>query len=108
MFTLLKIEAIGNPRLGFSPAWVDEVIGITSDGFEKLRLRGQKDYSEANSVGSRGVYIYYFLQENRLYHVSAPRNWKKTDEYFCRIKDGTIVKMTFKEATRWALKSHWA
>jgi len=104
----LKIEFVGNPRQGFRPAWVDEVIGIVPRGLEKVRLEGQADYSKANSVGSRGVYKYFFLVESKIYHVSAPESWKHTDQYFCRIEGGQIIRMEMEEVIDWFVKRHWA
>jgi hypothetical protein len=98
MLTLLKIEHIGNPRQGFSPAGVEEIVGLNDEGMIKRRLKGQLDYSKANSVGSRGVFEYFFLQEGAMYHVSAPQTWKRTDQYFCRIESGKIMRMGIEEA----------
>lgn len=105
MFSVLKIEKIGNPRLGFRPAWVDVVTDIGPHGMEKTRLKGQYDYSEANSVGSRGVFVRYWLQAGELYHVSSPQNWKRSDQYFCFIDEaGLINRLDFEEAVEWLLK----
>jgi hypothetical protein len=97
MFVSLSLEKIGNQKLGFQPAWVDLVKGIYSKGLTKERLAGYTDYSNANSVGSRGVFINYLLQEGNIYHVSQPRNWKHHDIYFCIVRDGEIIKLEFKK-----------
>jgi hypothetical protein len=107
MFHLLSIELIGNPRQGFSPAWVKEVIGIDADGLITEHLEGQMDYSKANSVGSRGVYRHYFLQEGIIYHVSSPKTWNRTDEYYCCIRSGAEIRMTYQEAIKWATNDRW-
>jgi hypothetical protein len=101
---LLKIECIGNPRQGAVPAWVDWVKDIGPGGMEKVRLKGQTDYSEANSVGSRGVYKYYFLSEGELYHISSPKSWKTARQYFCRIEQDETIELSFEEAVQWLLK----
>jgi len=100
MFTSLKIERIGNDRLGHQPAWVDLVTGIKPHGLIKERIEGHADYSNANSVGSRGVYIYYILQDGNIYHVSSPINFKRRDTYFCRVEQGEIIRMEFQEVIR--------
>lgn len=105
MFSVLKIEKIGNPRLGFPPCWVDIVTDISPQGMVKDRMKGQFDYSESNSVGSRGVYIRYFIQAGEMYHVSSPRNFKRSDQYFCTVDSaGLITRMNFDEAVEWLLK----
>ena len=104
---VLKLERIGNPGQGFQPAWVDHVTGIGPQQIIKQRIRGNVDYSQANSVGSRGVYEYFFLQEQEVYHVSSPETWKRADQYFCRIDQGEIVRMSMEEVVEWLLKRRW-
>lgn len=105
MNNILKIECIGNPKLGDRPAWVDWVKDISHHGMVKERLKGQIDYSQANSVGSRGVYKYYFLLPRNLYHVSAPQSWSKIKQYFCIVNEDTNIKeLSFKEAIEWLLR----
>ncbi len=82
---------------GFNRAWV----AIIKDYYQGKFLRefplGYKDYSEANSKGSRGVYKYYYLEEGYIYEVSEPTSWKNTDRYFCRVEDGIEFKMSKEE-----------
>lgn len=66
-------------------------------GFLREFLRGNKDYSEANSKGSRGVYKYYYLEEGYIYEVSEPTSWKNTNRYFCRVENGEEIEMSKEE-----------
>lgn len=85
--------------------WCAEIIGRSGRyRWERSFLRGQKDYSEANSVGSRGAYIYYHLEEGKVYEVKAPRTWRKTDRYFVRIEGGEPIEMTDAEVETWMPK----
>lgn len=88
-----------------SKAWVARLTGL-DDRYKFTRefVRGQKDYSQANSIGSRGVYIYYALTPG-VYEVNAPMSWSRTDRYFCRIKDGQAIRMTFEETVEWLQRS---
>lgn len=104
MLIPFTIECIGNPRLGFQPAWVREVKGVSRHGLREIEINGQVDYSQANSVGSRGVHKHYFLAEGFLYHVSAPRNFKRVDQYFCIVEHGRIIRMNLAEAFAWLKK----
>jgi len=104
MLTILKIECIGNPRLGFQPSWVRLVVSLADRGLNEQWLKGQSDYSHANSVGSRGVFKYYFLRENEIYHVSSPETWKRVDQYYCRIENGAILRMSIGEVIEWFAK----
>lgn len=80
---LLKIELIGddNPD-GKGRGWVAE-IELRDGGPQRRFLRAFKDYSKANSVGSRGVFAAYWLAPGKIYEVSAPQSWTSTDRYYC-------------------------
>ncbi len=104
MLIPLIIECIGNPRLGFQPAWVREVQGVSRQGIREVNVFGQTDYSQANSVGSRGVRKHYFLADGYLYHVSSPQSFKRSDQYFCIVERGGLIRMDIQEAFEW-LKS---
>ena len=104
MLIPLTIECIGNPRLGFQPAWVKEVRGVSRHGMREFELEGQTDYSQANSVGSRGVRKHYFLADGYLYHVSSPQTFKRVDQYFCRVEHGKLIRMDLQEAFAWLQK----
>lgn len=83
-------------------AWVAEVPEIRGKWVERSFVRGKKDYTHANSVGSRGVYLHYFLESGKVYEVSSPQSWKSTDRYFCRITDdGQLIKLSREEAAEW-------
>ena len=100
MFVTLKIEQIGNPRQGFRNAFVKQWVGFNSNGIDEREIQGQKDYTKANSVGSRGIYKYYFLADGGIYHVSAPQSWNHTDEYYCQVVNDEIVRLEFEDAIK--------
>lgn len=105
MFTCIEIECIGNSRLGDRPRGVWRIGGWSHNGLIEDRLTPHRDYSRANSVGSRGIYEYYFLIPGNIYHVIAPESWKRSDEYYCKIEGDNIIRAeNFNEAMRW-LKS---
>jgi hypothetical protein len=95
MFTTLKIEQIGN-RNAFVKQWV----GFNSNGIEEREIQGQRDYSKTNSVGSRGVFKYYFLSEDGIYHVSSPQSWNRTDDYYCQVVNDEIIRLEFEDAIK--------
>lgn len=88
-----------NARL-FAPVpgpWVARITGPDPRfGFAREFLRGQKDYSEANSVGSRGVYLYFALPPG-IYEVNDLVSWKRTDRYFCRVEGEKIYRISKEE-----------
>ena len=78
--------------------------GVWEIGFSGSKLLfGKWDYSEANSKGSRGVYIHYLLESGKLYQVAAPYSWRNSEHYFCIVDDdgGEIIKLTKEHAREW-------
>lgn len=65
--------------------------------YDRSFLKGQKDFSEANSVGSRGVYVYYHLREGEIYEVHELLTWKASRRYFCTVREGQVVEMSTDE-----------
>lgn len=79
--------------------WVARITGLEQDGRLKREfLDGQKDFSEANGIGSRGVYYYYHLHPGAVYEVRELINWTRERRYFCRVEHGRIVEMGREEA----------
>lgn len=88
-----------NPRLfdGRSP-WLARIKGLTVDGvFEREFLHPQKDYSGANSVGSRGIIAWYFLAPG-IYEVNQRVNWSRWDRYFISVEDAKWRRISISEA----------
>lgn len=124
MIYLLALEAIGDDvvalnrgiQQGIPPGpvrrsldlkprrpWVARITGGCPNwGLERDFVRSQKDYSKANSNGSRGVYLYYNLCEGSVYEVNALESWSTTDRYFCRIEAGALVRITESEVLQHA------
>lgn len=74
--------------------WVAEIVGEHDHyGLDRRFLDGQKDFSEANSIGSRGVYLYYHLREGHIYEINDVVSWSKADRYFAMVCDGGLVRM---------------
>lgn len=86
----------GDAMIGKMPAsyFVAEITGLHPKfKYERKFIRGQKDYSEANSVGSRGVYVYYYLEEGKIYDVKKPVSWKNDRRFFCRIQGYSLIEL---------------
>ena len=67
-------------------------------GFRREFVKGRKDYAKANSVGSRGVMVWYILDPG-VYEVSSPETWKRTRRYFLRVNyDGTTEEISHEDA----------
>lgn len=61
-------------------------------GFVRQFLRGQKDYSQANSIGSRGIFEYFALFDG-VYEVNECIKLGKTRRYFIRVQDAQIAEI---------------
>lgn len=81
--------------------WVSLITGITPRGFFTREFaEGHRDYSQSNSVGSRGIFIYYALKLG-IYEINDRVAWKRADRYFCQIvDDSTLIRMSRKEVLR--------
>lgn len=85
--------------------WVARITGLDAHyGLSREFVRfQQKDYTQANSVGSRGVFVYYTLDPG-VYEVNERVTWQKTRRYFIRVDSDTITEITREEVLEW-LKS---
>ena len=86
----IKIELIGDGTPRRRPAGVWELTGLSpgEGGFLKRVLSPHKDYSKANSVGSRGVFAFYLLEEGKIYEVMSPQSWGNTNHYYVTYGQG--------------------
>jgi hypothetical protein len=85
------------PQLKDKP-WVAEITGLSLKfKFERKFIGGQLDYEKANSIGSRGVYLYFILEENKIYEIYKHLSWKKSERYFCKYSQNKEIKLTESE-----------
>lgn len=74
--------------------YVAEAVALDGNDRPLLHfLGGRKDYSRANSVGSRGVYRWYHLAEGHVYKVFARESWTRSRTYWVTVRDGDIVEI---------------
>jgi len=80
------------------PYWVAQIIDFDPHfKYKREFIRGKKDYSEANSKGSRGVFVFYLLESGNIYEVKTYKS-----RYFCKVnQEGEIIKMTKEEVDKW-------
>ncbi len=73
--------------------WVAKITGLWPSGkFQREFLHGTNDYSEANSKGSRGVFVWYTLESGNYYDVYELISWKNDDRYLCKVDgEGNII-----------------
>lgn len=99
------LPGVGSALLGNCPpsCWVAEITGTDHKyGFDREFLRGRKDYSKANSIGSRGVYLWYILESGRYYEVKERTSWSGSDRYFVKVTmGGDIERVSKSEVEHW-------
>lgn len=85
--------------------WVAKITGHCDfDGFKREFVKGNRDYAKANSKGTRGIYVSYFLDPG-VYEVKHKTSWKHTERYFCIVTDsGEIIKIDKFEVEKWLKK----
>jgi hypothetical protein len=80
--------------------WVARLTGLNArGGLVREFVHGQRDYSQANSVGSRGVYEYIPLKDG-VYEVNERLTWKRARRYFIRIQDAQIAEIGREEVIK--------
>jgi hypothetical protein len=84
-----------------SPTWVAHITGFDEKfGYKREFLRGQRDYTDANSIGSRGIMAYYILKPG-LYQVNERRTWKHVRRYFILAEESEYREISKEEADEW-------
>lgn len=90
-----------NDQGGRKP-WVARIEGLDLKyKYKRNFVEGKIDFSEANSKGSRGVYLYFLVEEGQLYEVFYKTSWQKSVKKFCVWLDGKEVPLTAKEIPQW-------
>lgn len=93
-------------KLGYTKPWVARITGLDARyGLAREFLKAEKDYSEANGTGSRGIMLYYWLEPG-IYEINERLSWKNHRRYFARIIDHqTLIEMTKAEVIEWLQQS---
>jgi hypothetical protein len=79
---------ITGEQIGGNKPWVAKITGLDPKyGLAREFVRGIRDYSGSNSVGSRGIETTFALEDG-IYEINIPRSWKQTDREFIRVADG--------------------
>jgi len=84
-----------------SRPWVARLLGCSEQyGFTREFIHGQIDYSRANSIGSRGVFLYFALKDG-IYEVNERTSWTKVRRYFLLVDSTEMVEVSKEEVTQW-------
>lgn len=81
--------------------WVARIVGTCKRfGLSREFIRGEKDYTESNTVGSRGVYLHYHLADG-IYEINDLESWGRSRRYFLLVIGGSSREITKEEALEW-------
>ncbi len=70
-----------------------------TDRFNREFIASQKDYSNANRTGSRGVSRYYWLESGSVYEIHQLTSWKRSRRWFAAVSDtGDVVEIKREDA----------
>lgn len=105
-------HGLGNVMLGGMckpSSWVAEITGINpKHGLAREFLSAKRDYSSANSIGSRGIIAEYILTSGMIYEVKEQTSWSNTRRYFCTAdQEGNIVELNGDEIKECLIKMGW-
>ncbi len=84
-----------------SRPWVARIEGRDETyGLKRTFMDGQIDYSQTNSVGSRGVYLYFALLDG-IYEVNERTSWRHVRRYFIRVAEARYQEISREEVEAW-------
>lgn len=94
-----KALGMGKPRV----PWVARLTGFCPRyGYKRDFVPSEKDYADANSVGSRGVMLCFELPDG-VYEVRKLVSWTSDRRYFIRVSGEEISEITKEELDLWFL-----
>lgn len=72
-------------------------------GYQRTFLRPRRDYSRANSAGSRGIHFWWTLETGQLYQLCSRESWtgRMHRRWLVVTDDGDTRELTQKEADQW-------
>jgi hypothetical protein len=85
----------------FTGPWCAKITGKdTYYGYKREFVQGKKDYTHANSKGSRGVFVYFLVESGFVYEVKGSRR-----RYFCAVlENGDIAEISKEDVEEWIIK----
>jgi hypothetical protein len=83
-----------------SRPWVKQITKDTQGRLMREFMNGQIDYSKANSTGSRGIFLYFYLPPG-IYEVNERVSWTRVRKYFIRVERTEIQEITQEEVEQW-------
>lgn len=105
-----KAERIGS-RAHFGPdrsrPWVARITGLSAEyQYHREFLDAKQDWTQANSVGSRGVFFVYTLTEGEFYEAYRKISQQQSERLFLTASsEGDVVEVEQEEVDQWLLST---
>jgi hypothetical protein len=82
-----------------SDTWAAEIVGFDKKyKYQRIFLRGKKDYTYANGKGSRGIYLEWILESGHIYDIKRRVSWSRCERFFCTVtENGDIERLDEKD-----------
>jgi hypothetical protein len=90
--------------MGSGTPWVAEITGFRSrgSGFHRRFLTAKRDYTNANSRGTRGIEFFWELESGPVYEAHWPKNWSKSDRAYLIVDaDGVVQYLEREQVEAW-------
>ena len=78
--------------------WVARVF-ISHGRMQRDFLKGQKDYSQSNASGSRGIFLRFVLYPGEIYEIFSNISYARTERFFARISGRSIERINEHEVS---------
>lgn len=92
---------------GTSRPWVARIVGPHFRlGLERQMVPSRTDYSGANRKGTRGVRLWFVVEERAVHEVCYWASWSRKERYFARWEDGKEIRMGLDDVWAWLNKDY--
>lgn len=94
------VKTIRYGRKKFRP-WVARIVGRDEHyGYARQFITGMRDYTDANPIGSRGIFEYFALTDG-VYEVNETMALGRARRHFIRVNEGAIAEISKEKVERW-------
>lgn len=85
-------------------SWCAEITGIDSTGrLKRLFLKRHVDYDNVNRAKTRGVFVEYILESDRMYEICSCIWYGRSHRYFCTVtREGDIKEINKEMVMKYA------
>lgn len=86
--------------------WVAEIIGYHDTyHYSRKFIKGKIDFTDSNRLGSKRVFLYFMIEENKLYELKKGYSRISGERYFFHYSNGKEHKVPKEDIERWVRKN---